>query len=75
MLGQIFDTLTNLFNLIKDLGKFAIDLMGDLLELIQMLLSVARTSPQWLNFMPDFARIAFCSILAAVIVMRIAGRE
>lgn len=75
MLGQIFDTLTNLFNLIKDLGQFAIDLMGDLLELIQMLLSVARTSPQWLNFMPDFARVAFCSILAAVIVMRIAGRE
>lgn len=75
MLGQIFDTLTNLFNLIKDIGQFAIDLVGDLLELIQMLLSVARTSPQWLNFMPDFARIAFCSILAAVIVMRIAGRE
>lgn len=75
MLRQIFDVLQNLFSLVSRLGEFAVDLMSDLLDLVDMLLVVANSAPQWFGFMPRFAFSAFTLIFAAVIVLRVAGRE
>lgn len=75
-LAKIKDAIFGIFDLLFTLGEFALGLIGDLLEIVDLLQQVIADMPFWLNaFLPPGVPGLFLILLSITVIYRIAGRD